>query len=92
MTRPLFCRESTPHMLLAAACAEPLSAAELAERLWKRDRYVRLTTIREAARLLTRQKLFRVAGTRHARRGKRANLYVLTPRGEDALDTLGRAW
>ena len=72
--------------LLRVACAEPLPLAELLDRLDRRGVILRRDTALAAAARLEGRGLLAV--TRQAQ--GRANLYTLTPAGEDALEALWR--
>lgn len=69
------------HGLLSVACAEPQSRAVLVQRLARRGVFVDDLQATITLRDLVQRGLLRVDGVR-----SKANLYVLTPEGEDALD------
>ena len=76
---------ATPHLLLCAACAEPLSVYDLMAR-------ARPTldpgAAREAVHRLTRAGYLNTARPGRPGRGQHYTLYTLTPAGETALDQL----
>lgn len=74
-----------PHLLLSVACAEPMTRRELQARAERRGRIIDDPTASWACCKLLARGFLRVEGARPTN-GNSANLYVLTPAGEKALE------
>lgn len=79
-------KNCVPHLLLSAACAEPLSVRDLMARV---SQPVDLDSARKAARQLRNAGYLKVAQHGRCERGRQIALYTLTPAGEGVLDELG---